>query len=68
MNEPRDLIQRLEKNPQLPKGDGEILSVNGIESFPFASGDTLCSRLVLASSSNRTESAAPESSTNSAVA
>jgi hypothetical protein len=50
MNEPRDLIQRLEKNPQLPKGDGDILSVYGIESCPFASGDILCSRHVLASS------------------
>ena len=50
MNEPRDLIQRLEKNPQLAKGDGEILSVYGIESCPFASGDILCSRHVLASS------------------
>ena len=50
MNEPRDLIQRLEKNPQLPKGDGEILSVYGVESCPFASGDILCSRHVLASS------------------
>ncbi len=50
MNEPRDLVQRLEKNPQLPKGDGEILSVYAIESCPFASGDTLCSRHVLASS------------------
>ena len=50
MNEPRDMIQRLEKNPQLPKGDGEILSVYGIESCPFASGDILCSRHVLASS------------------
>jgi hypothetical protein len=25
MNGPRDLVQRFEKNPQLPKGDGEIL-------------------------------------------
>jgi hypothetical protein len=50
MNEPRDLIQSLEKNPQLPKGDGEILSVYGVESCPFASGDILCSRNVLASS------------------
>jgi hypothetical protein len=50
MNEPRDLIQRLEENPQLPKGDGEILSVYGIESCPFASGDILCSRHILASS------------------
>jgi hypothetical protein len=50
MNEPRDLIRRLEKNPQLPKGDDEILSVYGIESCPFVSGDTLCSRHVLASS------------------
>jgi hypothetical protein len=50
MNEPRDLAQRLEKSPQLPKGDGEILSVYGIESCPFASGDILCSRHVLASS------------------
>jgi hypothetical protein len=50
MNEPRDLIQRLEENPQLPRGAGEILSVYGIESCPFASGDTLCSRQVLASS------------------
>jgi len=50
MNEPRDLIQHLEKNPQLPKGDGEILSVYGVESRPFASGDILCSRHVLASS------------------
>jgi hypothetical protein len=50
MNEPRNLIERLEKNPQLPKGDGEILSVYGIESCPFASADILCSRRVLASS------------------
>jgi hypothetical protein len=50
MNEPRDLIQRLEKNHELPKGDGEILSVYGVESCPFASGDILCSRHVLASS------------------
>jgi hypothetical protein len=50
MSEPRDLIRRLEKNPQLPKGDDEILSVYGIESCPFASGDILCSRHVLASS------------------
>jgi hypothetical protein len=50
MNEPRDLIQSLEKNPQLPKGDGEIVSVYGVESCPFASGDILCSRHVLASS------------------
>jgi hypothetical protein len=26
MNEPRDLIQRLEKNPQLPKGEGKASS------------------------------------------
>ena len=44
MNDPPDLIQRLEKNPQLPKGDGEILSVYGVESCPFVSGDILCSR------------------------
>jgi hypothetical protein len=50
MKEPRDLIQRLEKNPQLPNGDGEILSVYGVESCPFVSGDVLCSRHVLASS------------------
>jgi hypothetical protein len=50
VNEPRNLIRRLEKNPQLPKGDGEILSVYGVESCPFASGDILCSRHVLASS------------------
>jgi hypothetical protein len=50
MNEPRDLIQRLERNPQLPKGDGEIASVYAVESCPFASGDILCSRHVLASS------------------
>ena len=50
MNEPRDLIRRLEKNPDLPKGDGDILSVYGVESCPFASGDILCSRHVLASS------------------
>ena len=50
MNEPHDLVQRFEKNPQLPKGDGEILSVYGVESCPFASGDILCSRHVLASS------------------
>ena len=50
MNDPRDLAQRLEKSPQLPKGDDEILSVYGIESCPFASGDILCSRHVLASS------------------
>jgi hypothetical protein len=50
MNEPRDRIQLLQKNPQLPKGDGEILSVYGVESCPFASGDILCSRHVMASS------------------
>jgi hypothetical protein len=50
MNEPRDLVQRFEKNPQLPKGDSEILSVYGVESCPFASDDILCSRHVLASS------------------
>ena len=50
MNEPRDLIQCLEKNPQLPKDDGEILSVYGIESCPFASGDILCSQRFPASS------------------
>ena len=50
MNEPRDLVQRLERNPQLPKGDGEIASVYAVESCPFASGDILCSRHVLASS------------------
>ena len=50
MNEPRDLVQRFEKNPQLPEGVGEILAVYGVESCPFASGDILCSRHVLASS------------------
>ena len=50
MTEPRDRIQYLEKNPGLPKGDGEILSVYGVESCPFASGDILCSRHVMASS------------------
>ena len=50
MSEPRELIQRLQTNPQLPKGDGEILSVYGVESCPFASGDILCSRHVMASS------------------
>ncbi|HET7209583.1 MAG TPA: hypothetical protein VFI95_23620, partial [Terriglobales bacterium] len=50
MKEPLDLIQRLEKNRELPKGDGEILSVYAVESCPFASGDILCSRHVLASS------------------
>ena len=50
MNEPRDLVQSLERNPQLPKGDGEIASVYAVESCPFASGDILCSRHVLASS------------------
>jgi hypothetical protein len=48
MNEPRDLVQRLEKNPQSPKGDGEVLSVYGVQSCPFRSGDILCSRHVLA--------------------
>ena len=46
MNEPRDLVQRLDENPQLPKGNGEILSGYGVESCPFASGDILCSRHV----------------------
>jgi hypothetical protein len=32
MNQPRNLTQRFEKNPQLPKGDGEILSVYGASS------------------------------------
>ena len=50
MNEPRDLVQRSEGKPSLPKGDGEILSAYGVESCPFASGDILCSRHVLASS------------------
>ena len=50
MNEPRDLIQRLERKPQLPRGEGEIMSMYAVESCPFASGDILCSRHVLASS------------------
>jgi hypothetical protein len=50
MNAPRNLIQRLERNPELPKGAGELFSVYGVESCPFASGDILCSRHVLASS------------------
>jgi hypothetical protein len=44
MNKPRDLVQRLEEKPQLPKGDGELLSGYGVMSCPFASGDILCSR------------------------
>ena len=50
MKEPRDLIRRMEENPQLPKGRGEILSVYGVESCSFESGDILCSRHVVASS------------------
>jgi hypothetical protein len=50
MKNPRDLVRRLEENPQLPKGDGEILSVYGVESCSFESGDMLCSRHVVASS------------------
>lgn len=50
MKEPHDLVQRLEKNRELPRGEGEILSVYGVESCPFASGDLLCSRHVIASS------------------
>jgi hypothetical protein len=60
MNQPRDLIQRFEKNSQLPRGDGEILSVHGVESCPFASGDVLCSRHVLASSMNLMGSVMPD--------
>jgi hypothetical protein len=44
MNEPRDLVELLEKNPVVPKGDGEILSGYGVMSCPFTSGDVLCSR------------------------
>lgn len=36
MNEPRDLVQRLEEKPLLPKGDGELLSGYGVMSCPFA--------------------------------
>jgi hypothetical protein len=50
MKAPRDLVERLEKNPLLPTGVGEILSVYGVESCPFVSGDVLCSRHVVASS------------------
>ena len=50
MNEPRDLVQRLEEKPPLPKGDGELLSGYGGMSCPFASGDILCSRSFPASS------------------
>jgi hypothetical protein len=50
MKNPRDLVRHLEENPPLPKGDGEIASVYGVESCSFASGDMLCSRHVLASS------------------
>jgi hypothetical protein len=50
MNKPRDLVKRMEKNPQLPKSVDEVLSVYGVESCPFVSGDILCSRHVMASS------------------
>jgi hypothetical protein len=44
MNEPGDLVQRLEGKPSLPKGDGELLCAYGVMSCPLASGDVLCSR------------------------
>jgi hypothetical protein len=44
MNEPRDLVQRLEGKPPLSEGDGGLLSVYGVMSCPFASGDVLCGR------------------------
>jgi hypothetical protein len=44
MNEPRDLVQRLEEKPPLPKGDGELLAGYGVMSWPIASGDILGSR------------------------
>ena len=36
MNEPRDLVQRLQEKPLLPKGVGELLSGYGVMSCPFA--------------------------------
>lgn len=44
MDEPRDLVQRLEEKPLLPKSDGELFSGYGVMSCPFASGDILCNR------------------------
>ena len=41
MDEPRDLVQRLEEKPLLPKSDGELFSGYGVMSCPFASGDIL---------------------------
>jgi len=50
MAEPRDLIERLERHPALPKGEGERFSGYGVMSCPFASGDILCHRRFPASS------------------
>jgi hypothetical protein len=50
MNETCELVQRLEEKPQLPKGDGELLSGSGVMSCPLASADILCSRRFPASS------------------
>jgi len=41
MNEPRDLVQRLEEKLPLPKGDGELLSGYSVMSCAIASGDIL---------------------------
>jgi hypothetical protein len=32
MNEPRDIVQRLDEKPPLPKGDGELLFGYGVMS------------------------------------
>ena len=50
MAEPRDLVERLEREPALPKGEGERFSGYGVMSCPFASGHILCHRRFPASS------------------
>jgi hypothetical protein len=50
MTEPRELVERLEANAELPSGEGERFSGYGVMACPFASGDILCHRRFPASS------------------
>jgi len=50
MAEPRELVERLERQPALPQGEGERFSGYGVMACPFASGDILCLRRFPASS------------------
>ncbi len=46
----RELVERLEREPVLPAGEGERFGGYGVMACPFASGDILCHRRFPASS------------------